>query len=161
MWAVDGSYKASDDPGAATMGRGAARHDGRTLSVALESAGDDSAYLAEFVAQLDVLAAEGCSRAMVLFDCTSPVEALNTFVRAHDRHKVDYRRDELHSTWLQLLARFDVVVLVHVYSQGGAPERVGRRAREGGAWGGEGGDSAGGATTTRIYSLWEGGGARH
>ena len=120
VWAVDGSYKASDDPGVATMGRRAARHDGRTLSMALASAGDDSAYLAEFVAQLDVLAAEGCSRVMVLFDCTSPVEALNTFVRAHDRHKADYRRDELHSTWLQLLARFDVVVMIHVYSHRGA-----------------------------------------
>ena len=35
VWAVDGSYKASHDPGVATMGRGAARHDGRTMSMAL------------------------------------------------------------------------------------------------------------------------------
>ena len=100
----------SSDPLAATTGRGAARHDGRTMSMALAPGGDDSAFLAEFVAQLDVLAAEGQSRAMILFDCTSPVEALNSFVRSHDRHKADFQRDELFSTWLQLLTRFDVVI---------------------------------------------------
>ena len=120
VWAVDGSFKPSDDPLMPSMSRGCVRHDGVCVRRALASDGDDSAFLAEFAAQLDVLAEEGCARVMVLFDCTSPVEALGTFVRAHDRHKADYRRDDWHSAWLRALGRFDVVIMVHAHSHKGA-----------------------------------------
>jgi len=81
VWAIDGSYKVSDDPLATTMGRGAARHDGHTMSMALAPGGDDSAFLAEFVAQLDVLP---CQVRLVTLRATldwpprRPLEALGT-----------------------------------------------------------------------------------
>ena len=60
VWAVNGSFKPSDDPLKPSMSRGCVRHDGVCVRRALASEGDDSAFLAEFAAQLDVLAEEGC-----------------------------------------------------------------------------------------------------
>ena len=92
-WAVDGSFQASHDVGS-QMARAAVRHDGQVVAGALWWATKGSSFMAEFAAQLDVLAAEGSERILIVFDSTSPVEGMLHFARSHDRHKADFLLDD-------------------------------------------------------------------
>ena len=96
------------------------RHDGQVISGEMLPDGEgESAFLCEFAAQLDVVSEEPCRRLLVMFDCTSPVEALFAFLRTHDRQKIDKYQDSWYDTWLQRLQEFEVVVFLHVHSHEG------------------------------------------
>ena len=93
VWAVDGAFfgpsraHAPDKEG--TAARAAVRHDGVVVSGEMHEGDGESAFMCEFAAQLDAVSTEECSRLLILFDCTSPVDALFAFLRTHDRQKVD------------------------------------------------------------------------
>ena len=118
-WAVDGSFQSSNDVGS-QMARAAVRHDGQVVAGALWWAQKGSSFMAEFAAQLDVLAAEGRERILIVFDSTSPVEGMLHFARSHDRHKADFLLDDWYGEWVRLLDKFHVVIFMHVHSHRGA-----------------------------------------
>ena len=98
----------------------ACRHDGAVEAGALPEGAQDN-YMAEMAAQLAVARQRGIRRVVIIFDATSPPEALRSFSRKCWRQQQRfYRRDWLDS-WLQDLQAFEAVVLMWQTSHVGAP----------------------------------------
>ena len=97
----------------------AVSNEGEVLSGMLEEGWKDN-YLAEFAAQLEVAARRGIRRVVIVFDATSPVEALLRYLRscARKRRKM-YRRDWF-DAWVEALDKFEIVVLLWQTSHAGA-----------------------------------------
>ena len=98
----------------------AVRHDGVERQGALPPGVQDN-YMAEMAAQLAVAAEEGLTRVVIVFDASSPVEALRHFLRCCWRKQQRfYRRDWLDG-WARALMKFEVVVFIWQTSHVGEP----------------------------------------
>ena len=75
--------------------------------------------MTELAAQLDVCGRAGQSRILIIFDCTSPVEQLFSFLQMHDRHKIDVALDNWFNAWVVALAKLEMVVFLHTHSHRG------------------------------------------
>ena len=127
LYTVDGGWKAakaedSNGEGAATRAsRAAVRHCGKVKGGPMvpEQAVKRS-YQSEMGAHLAALEGEREKRALVVFDASSPVEAVFSFRQAHDRRRPDFLLDDWLGEWLEELARFEVVVFCWRNSHSGA-----------------------------------------
>ena len=93
--ALDGSRRMIDEKGEETewrASRAAIRHCGQVRGGRLYDANDS--YTTELVALLDAVAHETEETVMVLFDASSPPEALRSWRSNHERRKRDYYNDE-------------------------------------------------------------------
>ena len=129
-------------------------HDGSVRRGTLPEGVRDN-YMAAMAAQLETAATTGVRRVIIVFDATSPVEALLRFMRScHKKRRRKYRCDWL-DAWARALERFEVVVFLwQTLARRRAAERVGRQGgrrggEERGAAAGADGGGGGGATDVR------------
>jgi ribonuclease HI len=104
-------------------GRVAIAHDGSRVGGRLleEPEGHDN-YLAELAAQIDALMhAPAKSRVILVFDATSPVEAVRRYRRLHVRRKQGRHASGMLQTLERAIARHECVVFIWQPSHTGAP----------------------------------------
>ena len=104
-------------------GRVAIAHDGSRVGGRLleEPEGHDN-YLAELAAQIDALMhAPAKSRVILVFDATSPVEAVRRYQRLHVRRKQGRHASGMLQTLERAIARHECVVFIWQPSHTGAP----------------------------------------
>ena len=125
FYAVDGSrdvYQPSEGVWEYVITRAYARHCGSVAGSRLHEPEGADNYLAELAAQMDVASAEAAGgRIVVVFDATSPVQAMLRFRKICDR----WRQGRFVGAWLDQLItamdRHEVVVLLWRRSHTGSP----------------------------------------
>ena len=95
------------------VARASVRHDGVVLSGRLEEHVGADNYIAELAAQVDTAwSLDRGRRVALVFDATSPPQAMLRFARVCDRWRQGYYVGEWLDTLLRLLERCEVVVLI-------------------------------------------------
>jgi hypothetical protein len=121
-WALDGGRrffpadKITGQPAGWRASRAGVRHCGRVFGERLHA---EDSYLTEMVAALEALRAEDVKRVVLIFDASSPVEALRRFRRMHDRRRSGYYCDAELAEYDRVVDSFECIVFWWVPSHVG------------------------------------------